>query len=87
MKNLFLSAVVATATLASCSTVSSILQNTFPYSATVLVTVGSPANTTLSNVSPAQSINQLTGAGANVRDIRVASATMSVPNNTSMGIF
>ena len=87
MKNLFLSAVVATATLASCSTVSSILQNTFPYNATVLVTSGSPANTTLSNVSPAQSINQLTGAGANVRDIRVSNATMSVPNNTSMGIF
>ena len=87
MKNLFLSAVVATATLASCSTVSSILQNTFPYNATVLGTSGSPANTTLSNVSPAQSINQLTGAGANVRDIRVSSATMTVPNNTSMGIF
>ena len=87
MKNMFLSAIVATATLASCSTVSSILQNTFPYNATVLVTAGSPANTTLSNVSAAQSINQLTGSGANVKDIRVSNATISVNSNTSIGLF
>lgn len=87
MKNMFLSAIVATATLASCSTVSSILQNTFPYNATVLVTSGSPANTTLSNVSAAQSINQLTGAGANVKDIRVSNATISVNSNTNVGLF
>ncbi|MCZ2084741.1 MAG: hypothetical protein LC112_10765 [Flavobacteriales bacterium] len=87
MKNMFLSAIVATATLASCSTVSSILQNTFPYNATVLVTSGSPANTILSNVSAAQSINQLTGSGANVKDIRVSNATISVNSNTSVGLF
>ena len=87
MKNMFLSAVVATATLASCSTVSSILQNTFPYNATVLVTSGSPANTTLSSVSAAQSINQLTGSGSNVKDIRVSNATLSVNSNTSVGLF
>lgn len=87
MKNIFLSAIVATATLASCSTVSSILQNTFPYTATVLVTAGSPANVQLSNVSVAQSINQITGSGANVKDIRVTNATMSVDSNNSMGMF
>lgn len=87
MKNMFLSAIVATATLASCSTVSSILQNTFPYNATVLVTSGSPANAILSNVSAAQSINQLTGSGANVKDIRVSNATISVNSNTSVGLF
>lgn len=87
MKKIFLSAVVATATLASCSTVSSILQNTFPYNATVLVTSGSPANTTLSAVSAAQSVNQLTGSGANVKDIRVSNATISVGSNASVGIF
>ena len=87
MKNIFLTAIVATATLASCSTVSSIMQNTFPYSATVLVTSGSPANTTLSNISAAQSINQLTGTGANVKDIRVSNATISVNSNTSVGLF
>ena len=87
MKNLFLSAVVATATLVSCSTVSSILQNTFPYNATVLVTAGSPANVQLSNVSVAQSVNQLTGSGANVKDIRVSNATVSVDSNNSMGMF
>ena len=87
MKNLFLSAVVATVTLVSCSTVSSILQNTFPYNATVLVTAGSPANVQLSNVSVAQSVNQLTGSGANVKDIRVSNATVSVDSNNSMGMF
>lgn len=87
MKNIFLSAVVATATLVSCSTVSSILQNTFPYNATVLVTSGSPASTTLSSVSAAQSINQLTGAGANVKDIRISNATLSVNSSTSVGLF
>lgn len=87
MKNMFLSAIVATATLASCSTVSSILQNTFPYNATVLVTSGSPANTVLSNISAAQSINQLTGSGANVKDIRVSNASISVNSNTSVGLF
>lgn len=87
MKNIVLSAVVASAMLASCSTVASIVQNTFPYSATVLVTSGSPANTTLSAVSPAQSVTQLTGAGASVKDVRVSNATFSVPNNTSVGLF
>ncbi|WP_027375744.1 hypothetical protein [Kaistella palustris] len=87
MKNLFLSAVVATATLAGCSTVSSILQNTFPYNATVLVTAGSPANTELSSVSAGQSVNQLLGSGANVKDIRVSNATLSVNSGTSMGVF
>lgn len=87
MKNIFLSAIVATATLASCSTVSSILQNTFPYTATVLVTAGSPANVQLSNISVAQSINQITGSGANVKDIRVTNATVSVDSNSSMGMF
>lgn len=87
MKNMFLSAIVATATLASCSTVSSILQNTFPYNATVLVTSGSPANTVLSNISAAQSINQLIGSGANVKDIRVSNASISVNSNTSVELF
>lgn len=87
MKNLFFSAVVATATLASCSTVSSILQNTFPYNATVLVAAGSPANIELSSVSAAQSVNQLTGSGANVKDITVSNATLSVGSDTSMGVF
>lgn len=87
MKNFVLSAVVTAGVLASCSTVSSILQNTFPYSSTVLVTAGSPANTELSSVSPAQSVNQLFGSGANVKDIRVSNATMSVSSATSMGVF
>ncbi len=87
MKNLFLSAVVATATLASCSTVSTIMQNTFPYNSNFLVTSGSPANTQLSAVSTTTSINQISGASNNVKDIRMSTATVSVPDNTSVGIF
>ena len=87
MKTIFLSAVVATTVLTSCSTVSSILQNTFPYNSTVLVTAGSPANTELSSISAAQSVNQLTGSGANVKDIRVSNATLSVGSETSLGVF
>lgn len=87
MKTIFLSAVVATTVLTSCSTVSSILQNTFPYNSTVLVTAGSPANTELSSISAAQSVNQLTGSGANVKDIRVSNATISVGSETSLGVF
>lgn len=88
MKNVFLSSVIATATLASCSTVSSIMQNTFPYSATIIVTQGSPANTQLSAIGVGNSINQLFGSSANVRDIRLSSATLSVTSgNQSMGVF
>lgn len=87
MKKLFLSAIFASATVASCSTVSSLMQNTFPYNATVLVTANAPANTELSSVSAAQSVNQLLGSGANVKDIRVSNATMSVGSSTSMGVF
>lgn len=87
MKNVMLSSAVVAFALASCSTVSSILQNTFPYNASVLVAAGSPANTSLSTVAVAQSINQITGAGANVRNIRASNATLSVNSNTSIGIF
>lgn len=88
MKNTFLTAVFATATLASCSTVSSIMQNTFPYTTNIVVTQASPANTTLSAVGAGTSINQLVGATSNVKDIRVASANMTVTaGGQSMGVF
>lgn len=86
MKNLFYAAITATATLTACSTVSSIMQNTFPYTAHVLVASGSPVDVQLSAISAAQSINQFTGSGANVKDVRVSTATMSV-DSTSMGVF
>lgn len=87
MKTIYLSAVVATTVLTSCSTVSSILQNTFPYNSTVLVTAGSPSNTELSSISATQSVNQITASSANVKDIRVSNATLSVGSDTSMGVF
>ncbi len=86
MKNIFFTSVFVIAALASCSTVSSILQNIFPYNATILVAAGSPGNTVLTAVSPTQSVNQLIGSGANVKDIRVSDATISV-NTVSVGVF
>lgn len=88
MKNILLTAVFATATVASCSTVSSIMQNTFPYTTNIVVTQGSPANTSLTAVGAGTSINQLVGATSNVKDIRVASANMTVTSGgQSMGVF
>ena len=40
-----------------------------------------------SSISAAQSVNQLTGSGANVKDIRVSNATLSVGSETSLGVF
>lgn len=88
MKNLFLSALAAGAVLTACSTVSTIMQNTFPYTTTVVVTQGSPANTELSAVGTGTSINQLVGSAANVRDIRISNANVTVTSGgQSMGVF
>lgn len=88
MKNLFLSAIVATATLASCSTVSSVLQNTLPYNSNFVVTQGSPANTQLSAVGAGTNLGQIAGVSSNVKDIRATTATISVTSGAQgMGVF
>lgn len=88
MKNLFLSAIVATATLASCSTVSSVLQNNLPYNSNFVVTQGSPSNTQLSAVGAGTNLNQIMGVSSNVKDIRATTATMSVTSGAQgMGVF
>lgn len=88
MKKLLFTGIIASAAVASCSTVSTIMQNTFPYTSNIVVTQGSPANTQLSAVGAGTNINQLVGATANVRDIRVSTATLSVPGGSQgMGVF
>lgn len=88
MKNFVISALATVAITASCSTVSNIMQNTFPYSTTFVVTQGSPGGTQLSSVGVGTSINQLTGATANVRDIRASTANVSITaGNQGMGLF
>lgn len=88
MKNFIYLAVFALIGLASCSTVSSILQNNFPFNSNIVVTKDSPANTTLSAVGSGTSMNQILGSANNVRDIRVQAAEVSVVSGAQgMGIF
>lgn len=88
MKKLLFTGIVASAVLTGCSTVSTIMQNTFPLATNFVVTQGSPANTQLSAVGAGTNINQLVGATANVRDIRVSNATLSVNSGSQgMGVF
>jgi hypothetical protein len=51
MKNIFLTAAVASVALVSCGTVQSLVQNTFPYTANVLVSTGVPADKEVSSTS------------------------------------
>ncbi|MDO5656108.1 MAG: hypothetical protein Q4G27_08220 [Flavobacteriaceae bacterium] len=88
MKNLIYLAVFAMIGLASCSTVSSILQNNFPFTSNFVVTKDSPAQTNLSAIGSGTSINQILGSSQNVKDIRVQSANVTVTDGTQgMGVF
>ena len=82
MKNTIASLIIASVTMASCSTVSSIMQNTFPYHANFLVTNGSSAGTELVSVSPGLNVNQVLGTNTNIKDVRVSNATISVSSGT-----
>lgn len=74
--------------LGACSTVSSLLQNNFPFNSTFIVTKDSPANTSLSAVGSGTSLNQILGSSNNVRDIKVQAANITVTQgNQGMGVF
>lgn len=88
MKKLILTSIFAAATLASCSTVSSLMQNTFPYNTNFTIAEKSPSNTVLSLIGSGNSINQITGATNNVKNIRLNNATVTLSSNDqSIGIF
>ena len=88
MKKIIILMTVAIIGLGACSTVSSLLQNNFPFNSTFIVTKDSPANTSLSAVGSGTSLNQILGSSNNVRDIKVQAANIAVTQgNQGMGVF
>lgn len=88
MKNTLIAGIIAAASLTACSTVSSLMQSTFPYNSSYIVTAGSPAQTQLSGIGAGFSINQLVGVSNNVQDIKISNATASVTSGAQgMGVF
>lgn len=88
MKKIGILAIIAAFLLVGCSTVSSILQNTFPSTTQIIVTSGSPANQQLASVQTLTGINQLTGSSSRVRDIRLNNASIAVTQgDQGMGAF
>ncbi|MBK1894155.1 hypothetical protein [Chryseobacterium paridis] len=80
MKNIFLTAIVASAALVSCGTVQSLVQNTFPYTANVLVSTGVPADKEVSSTATASNVQTWFGGNNNakIKDVRLADAKISV---------
>jgi hypothetical protein len=91
MKNLILTGIITSATLVSCSTVQSIVQNTFPYNATVLVSSGVPANQEVSSSTTASNVQSWFGGNNNaqIKDVRILDAKVTVvsPSNASLSNF
>jgi len=84
MKNIFSIAVIASAALVSCGTVQSIVQNTFPYTANVLVSTGVPANKEISSTATATNVQSWFGGNNNaqIKDVRISDAKISVVTPT-----
>jgi hypothetical protein len=80
MKNIFLTAIVASAALVSCGTVQSLVQNTFPYTANVLVSTGVPADKEVSSTATASNVQTWFGGNNNakIKDVRLSDAKISV---------
>ncbi|WP_336731242.1 hypothetical protein [Chryseobacterium sp. VD8] len=80
MKNIFLTAAVASVALVSCGTVQSLVQNTFPYTANVLVSTGVPADKEVSSTSTASNVQTWFGGNNNakIKDVRISDAKVSV---------
>lgn len=91
MKNLILTGVIASATLVSCGTVQSLVQNTFPYTANVLVSTGVPANQEVSSSTTASNVQSWFGGNNNaqIKDVRISEAKVTVvtPSGGSLGDF
>lgn len=80
MKNMFLTAVVASVALVSCGTVQSLVQNTFPYTANVLISTGVPADKEVSSTATASNVQTWFGGNndAKIKDVRISDAKISV---------
>ncbi|MCW3161937.1 hypothetical protein [Chryseobacterium oryctis] len=84
MKNIFLSVAVASTALVSCGTVQSLVQNTFPYTANVLVSTGVPADKEVSSTSTASNVQTWFGGNNNakIKDVRISDAKIAVVSPT-----
>lgn len=80
MKNIVLTAVIASAALVSCGTVQSLVQNTFPYTANVMISTGVPANQEVSSTATATNVQTWFGGNNNaqIKDVRISDAKVSV---------
>ncbi|NML70248.1 hypothetical protein HHL23_10610 [Chryseobacterium sp. RP-3-3] len=80
MKNIFLMTAAVSAVVVSCGTVQSLVQNTFPYTANVLVSTGVPADKEVSSTSTATNVQTWFGGNNNakIRDVRISDAKISV---------
>lgn len=91
MKNIFSTAIIASVALVSCGTVQSLVQNTFPYTANVLVSTGVPANKEVSSTATASNVQTWFGGNNNakIKDVRISDAKISVvtPTNGNLSDF
>ncbi|WP_292008715.1 hypothetical protein [Chryseobacterium sp.] len=80
MKNLVLTAVAVSTALVSCGTVQSLVQNTFPYTANVLISTGVPADKEVSSTATATNVQTWFGGNNNakIKDVRISDAKVSV---------
>lgn len=71
---------VSSMALVSCGAVQSIVQNTFPYTANVLVSTGVPAGKEVSSTSTASNVQTWVGGNNNaqIKDVRISDAKISV---------
>ncbi|MDQ0784466.1 hypothetical protein [Chryseobacterium sp. W4I1] len=80
MKNIFLMTAAVATVVVSCGTVQSLVQNTFPYTASVLVSTGVPADKEVSSTSTATNVQTWFGGNNNakIKDVRISDAKISV---------
>lgn len=88
MKNIFLSTVIASAAMVSCGAVQSLVQNTFPYTADVMISTGVPANQETSSTSTASNVQNWFGGNNNakIKNVRISDAKIAItsPNNGNL---
>lgn len=79
MRKFFFTAGIVSIALASCGTVQSIVQNTFPYTTNVLISTGVPANQEVSSSAIASNVQSWVGGNTNaqIKNIRISDAKIS----------
>lgn len=91
MKNTLIAGIFASTILVSCGTVQSLVQNTFPYNATVLVSTGVPANQEVSSTTTASNVQSWFGGNNNaqIKDVRISEAKVAVvmPSSRNLSDF